>query len=107
MSRHLARSALRQRRFDGCSRYVLPTSAVSTPAGGDQTERTRSLDRLVAAVRVELVVDVAQVGPDGVHRQVELPGDLRHGQAGGQVAQDAALRLAERLAHLLARICRS
>jgi hypothetical protein len=50
-------------------------------------------------VSAELLVDVAQVRPDGVRGQVEPLGDLRHGQAGGQVAQDAGLSLAERLAH--------
>jgi hypothetical protein len=52
-------------------------------------------------VGAKLLVDVAQVRPDGVRRQVQLLGDLRHGQAGGQVAQDAGLGLAERLAHAL------
>src|SRR5580658_1421320 len=44
------------------------------------------LHRLVAAVHAELVVDVAHVRLYGVHRQVELFGDLGRGQLGGQVA---------------------
>jgi hypothetical protein len=50
-------------------------------------------------VSAELLVDVAQVRPDGVRGQVKLLSDLRHGQAGRQVTQDAGLSLAERLAH--------
>jgi hypothetical protein len=50
-------------------------------------------------VSAELLVDVAQVRPDRVRGQVKLLGDLRHGQTGGQVTQDAGLSLAERLAH--------
>jgi hypothetical protein len=46
----------------------------------------------------QLVVDVAHAGLDGVHRQVELVGDLWRGELGRQVAQDADLALAERLA---------
>jgi hypothetical protein len=34
---------------------------------------------------------------DGVHRQVELVGDLRRGEPGRQVMQDADLAVAERL----------
>jgi len=49
-------------------------------------------------VSAELLVDVAQVRPDGVRGQEKLLGDLRHGQAGRQVSQDAGLSLAERLA---------
>jgi hypothetical protein len=52
-------------------------------------------------VRIELVVDVTHVRSDGVLRQIELIGDLRHGQVGGQVAQDAGLGLAERLTQAL------
>jgi hypothetical protein len=49
----------------------------------------------MAAVNVELVVDVAHVGSDGIGGQAELVGDLGHRQAGGQIAQDAGLGLAE------------
>jgi len=41
---------------------------------------------------------VAQVGFDGVHRQVELAGDLGRRQLGRQAAQDPDLAVAERLA---------
>jgi hypothetical protein len=41
---------------------------------------------------------MAHVGLDGVHRQVELAGDLGRRQFGRQVAQDLDLALAERLA---------
>jgi len=51
----------------------------------------------VAAVRAELVVQVAHVGLDRVHRKVKLIGDLRCRELGGQVAQDAGLGVAERL----------
>jgi hypothetical protein len=60
--------------------------------------RTGPLDGFVAAKGVELIVDVVHLRSDRVHRQVEVAGDLRHGQAGGQVAQDAGRGLAERFA---------
>ncbi len=59
--------------------------------GGEQAEGAGPLDGLAAAVRVQLVVDVAHVRPDGVHRHRQLPGDLLHGQAGRQVPQHADL----------------
>jgi len=55
----------------------------------------------VAAVHAELVVQVTHVGLDRVRRQVQLVGDLRGRQLGGQVAQDPGLGVAERLAQPL------
>src|SRR6516162_11569528 len=69
-----------------------------TRGGCEQAEGAGPVDGLVAAVGAELVVEVAHVRPDGVRRQVELVGDLRRGQVGGQVAQDTGLGLAERFA---------
>src|SRR6266508_825967 len=44
-------------------------------------------------VRAELSEEVADVELDGVRGQVEIAGDLLHGEVGGQVAQDARLAL--------------
>jgi hypothetical protein len=51
----------------------------------------------MAAVGAQLVVDVARVRADGVHRYEQLVGDLRHAEAGREVAEHAGLGLAERL----------
>jgi hypothetical protein len=48
-------------------------------------------------VGAEFVVEVPHVGPNRVHRDIKLAGDLRRGKAGLQEAQDAGLGLAERL----------
>jgi hypothetical protein len=50
---------------------------VRPPPRGVSRPSASLLDSLVAAVGAELVLDVAHVGLDGVHRQVELTGDLR------------------------------
>src|ERR1700730_11784891 len=55
----------------------------------------------MAAVRAELVVQVAHVGLDRVGRQVQLVGDLRRGELGGQVPQHPRLGVAERFAQVL------
>jgi hypothetical protein len=65
--------------------------------GGQQAEGTGARDGLRSAVRAELGVQVAQVGPDGVTRDVQLAGDLRPGQVGRQVAQHPDLAVAQRL----------
>src|SRR5260370_17448199 len=72
----------------------LAAAVVSGPSRGgcEQAERAGPVDGLVAAVGAELVVEVAHVRPDGVRRQVELAGDLRHGQVGAHVPPDPALR---------------
>ena len=46
----------------------------------------------------KLGVEVPHVRLDGVRRQVDLGRDLWHREVGRQVAEDAALTLAERLA---------
>src|SRR5260370_25983467 len=80
--------------------WQLPAAVVSGPSRGgcEQAEGAGPVDGLVAAVGAELVVKVAHVRPDGGRRQVQLAGDLRHGQVGGQVAQDAGLGPTERFA---------
>jgi hypothetical protein len=75
--------------------------------GREQAESAGPVDGLQAAVGAELVVQVPHVRPDGVHRHVELAGDLRRGKAGLQEAQDAGLGLAERLEQVLWRAWRS
>src|SRR5580692_3373315 len=61
-----------------------------------QAQSAGKLDGLGAAVRAELFVYVSHVRPDGVHRQVQLPGDLRGRKVGRQVPQHAGLAVAER-----------
>src|SRR5260370_16262744 len=73
--------------------WQLPAAVVSGPSRGgcEQAERAGPVDGLVAAVGADLAVKVAHVRPDGVRRQVELAGDLRHGQVLGPVPPDPAL----------------
>jgi hypothetical protein len=52
----------------------------------------------VTLVDVELLVEMPDVGLDGVHRQVQLGGDFLNREAGGQEAQHSDLGLAQRLA---------
>jgi hypothetical protein len=66
-------------------------------AGCQQAEGPGAGDGLGPGVRAELAVQVADVGPDGVVREVQLAGDLGHGQVGGQVAQQPDLAIAQRL----------
>src|SRR6185312_4414265 len=63
----------------------------------EQAEGAGSRDRLAAAVHAELGEQVAYVRPDRVHRQGQLPGDLRHGQVRRHVPQHPDLAPAERL----------
>src|ERR671930_629039 len=69
-------------------------------AGGplEQPQLAGAGHGLLAACRVELEVDVASVGLDGVERHVQLGADLAQRQVGVQQAQDAELALAELLA---------
>jgi hypothetical protein len=69
--------------------------------GREQAKGTGPVDGLQPAVGAEFVVDVPHVRADRVHRHIKLAGDLRRGQAGLQEAQDAGLRLAERVGQLL------
>src|SRR4051812_47319793 len=64
-------------------------------SAAEQAEGAGPVDRLGTRVRAELCVDVADVGPDGVGRQVQLDGDLGSREVAGQVAEDLELARAE------------
>src|SRR4029450_3116994 len=82
----------------GCStRGSREAESARTATGREETELPRAGDRLGAAVRVELCVDVAQVGPHRVGRDEELARDLGRLEVARQVADDAQLSLAELL----------
>ena len=79
--------------------FQIRSLRLERPAGWrQQAELARTVDRLGAAVRVELGVDVAQVRPDRVRRDEQLGGDVGRAEVAGQVADDAELGLAELLA---------
>src|SRR5919107_5462361 len=61
----------------------------------EQFELPGPCHRLRAAVRVELAVEVVEVGLDGAHADEELGGDLTVGLAGGYELKDLALALAQ------------
>jgi hypothetical protein len=65
--------------------------------GCQQAEGTGARNGLGAPVCAELGVQVAQVGADGVVRDVQLARDLRRGQVGRQVAEHVQLAVAQRL----------
>src|SRR5580704_18815126 len=60
---------------------------LSAPAGVrcEEAEGAGLLDSLGPGARAELLVQVPLVGLDGVHRQVQLFGNLPRGQVGRQV----------------------
>src|SRR4051794_20989782 len=61
----------------------------------EQAERAGAVDRLGARVRAEFCVDVADVGPDGVDREVQLRGNFGRREVAGQVAEHLELACAE------------
>ena len=117
-NRAYVRMLLRQRQPDFAAALSFAEQSVSCPADPfscsadpgrrqetsaraagwrEQAEGAGSRDRLGATVHAELGEQVAYVRPDRVHRQGQLPGDLRHGQVRRQVPQHPDLTLAKRI----------
>ena len=89
----------RRTRLGGSASPSFGDSALSPSCGGrEQAQSAGAVHGLMAAVDAELGVQVARVGADGVDREEQLTGDLGSRELGRQVAQDADLALAERLA---------
>jgi hypothetical protein len=73
---------------------------LAQPRGADQAQVPGALDGFGAAVGVELRVDVAQMGPDGVGGDVKLGRDLGGLQVARQVPDHPQLGLAQLLGRL-------
>ena len=81
-----------------CSEHDLRRDRVFRNPGEEVLEQIQlsgPCHRLRAAVRVELAVEVVEVGLDGAHADEELGGDLAVGLAGGYERKDLQLALAQ------------
>src|SRR5215469_5920795 len=80
-------------RDQGKNRRARVRSASGAGGGGEQAQVAGPGDGLGPAVGAKLGVQVADMGLDGIGRDIQLAGDFRPGQVGGQVAQHAQLAI--------------
>jgi hypothetical protein len=67
------------------------TRVIHSASRLEQTQRFRARDRVGSRCCAQLAVQLAYVGLDGVHRDVQLPGDLAPRKAGCEAPQHGQL----------------